>query len=131
VNRRLGTFVRCERELEDLERGLKGARSKLRVIDLMAEPGMGKSRLVHEFRQSLRKEQAFVLSGSRSPESQQTSFFPLSSRWYVDRAGLVAATQKPTLRKSLRWRSLPSGCSPLETSVSCSVCSASKRRMAR
>jgi predicted ATPase len=50
---------------------------QLRVIDLVAEPGMGKSRLVHEFRQTIGKEHAFVLSGSCSPEGQQTSFFPL------------------------------------------------------
>jgi class 3 adenylate cyclase/tetratricopeptide (TPR) repeat protein len=77
VSRGLGTFVGRERELEELERGLKEARTKLCVIDLVAEPGMGKSRLVHEFRQSFGKERAFVLSGSCSPESQQTSFFPL------------------------------------------------------
>jgi hypothetical protein len=39
--------------LEVLERGLDKARSELRVIDLVAEPGMGKSRLLHEFRQQV------------------------------------------------------------------------------
>lgn len=77
VSRGLNAFVGRERELEALERGLAGAHSQLRVIDLMAEPGMGKSRLVHEFRQRIGKERAFVLSGSCSPEGQQTSFFPL------------------------------------------------------
>lgn len=77
VSRGLSAFVGRERELEGLERGLEEARAKLRVIDLAAEPGMGKSRLVHEFRQSVGRERAFVLSGSCSPEGQQTSFFPL------------------------------------------------------
>jgi AAA ATPase domain len=37
---------------------------------------MGKSRLVHEFRQRLGKERAFVLSGYCSPDGQQTPFLP-------------------------------------------------------
>ena len=43
---------------------------------LVAEPGMGKSRLLHEFRQRIGKERAFVLSGSCSPDGQQTPFLP-------------------------------------------------------
>jgi class 3 adenylate cyclase len=77
VSRGLGAFVGRECELEELERGLTEARTQLRVIDLVAEPGMGKSRLVHEFRQTIGNERAFVLLGSCSPEGQQTSFFPL------------------------------------------------------
>jgi uncharacterized protein (TIGR00369 family) len=37
---------------------------------------MGKSRLLHEFRQRVGKERAFVLSGSCSPDGQQTPFLP-------------------------------------------------------
>ena len=76
VSRGLSAFVGRERELEVLERGLDEARSELRVIDLVAEPGMGKSRLLHEFRQRIGKERAFVLSGSCSPDGQQTPFLP-------------------------------------------------------
>jgi hypothetical protein len=46
-----------------LDRSLDEARSQLRVIDVAAEPGMGKSRLLHEFRQRIGKDRAFVLSG--------------------------------------------------------------------
>ena len=46
------------------------------VIDIVAEPGMGKSRLLHEFRQRIGKEQAFVLTGSCSPDGRQTPFLP-------------------------------------------------------
>ena len=42
VSRGLSTFVGRERELEVLERGLDKARSQLCVIDLVAEPGLGK-----------------------------------------------------------------------------------------
>jgi class 3 adenylate cyclase len=76
VSRGLSTFVGREHELEVLERGLAEARSQLRVIDITAEPGMGKSRLLHEFRQRVGKERAFVLSGNCSPEGQQTPFLP-------------------------------------------------------
>ena len=37
---------------------------------------MGKSRLLHEFRQRIGKDHAFVLSGSCSPDGQQAPFLP-------------------------------------------------------
>jgi class 3 adenylate cyclase len=76
VSRGLSEFVGRERELEILERGLGEARLQLRVIDLSAEPGMGKSRLLYEFRKRIGKDHAFVLSGSCSPDGQQTPFLP-------------------------------------------------------
>ena len=76
VSRGLSTFVGREHELEVLERKLTKAGSELQVIDITAEPGMGKSRLVYEFRQRIGKERAFVLSGSCSPDGQQTPFLP-------------------------------------------------------
>jgi class 3 adenylate cyclase/tetratricopeptide (TPR) repeat protein len=77
VSRGLTTFVGRELELEVLERGLDEARSGLRIVDLAGEPGMGKSRLLHELRERLDKQHAFVLSGSCSPDGQQTPFLPL------------------------------------------------------
>jgi class 3 adenylate cyclase len=76
VGRGLSAYVGRERELDVLERGLAEARRELRVIDIVAEPGMGKSRLLYEFRQRIGKEQVFVLSGSCSPDGQQTPFLP-------------------------------------------------------
>jgi class 3 adenylate cyclase len=76
VSRGLSTFVGRERDLDVLERGLDKARSQLCVIDLVAEPGMGKSRLLHEFRQRIGKDRAFVLLGNCSPDGQQTPFLP-------------------------------------------------------
>jgi tetratricopeptide (TPR) repeat protein len=76
VSRGLSPFVGRERELEMLERGLEEARSKFCVIDLVADPGMGKSRLLHEFRKRVYKERAFVLSANCSPDGQQTPFLP-------------------------------------------------------
>ena len=76
VSRGLSTFVGRERELEVLEHAFDEARSKVVVIDLVAEPGLGKSRLLHEFRQRIGNEAAFVLAGSCSPDGQQTPFLP-------------------------------------------------------
>ena len=59
VTRGLSAFVGREHELEVLDRELEQARSRLRVIDVLAEPGMGKSRLLHEFRQRIGKDRAF------------------------------------------------------------------------
>ena len=46
------------------------------MIDIAAEPGMGKSRLLYEFRQRIGQEQAFILTGSCSPDGRQTPFLP-------------------------------------------------------
>ena len=75
VSRGLSTFVGREREFELLERSLDKARSGLCVIDLVAEPGMGKSRLLYEFRQRIGKG-ALFLTGSCSSDGQQTPFLP-------------------------------------------------------
>ena len=76
VGRGLTTFVGRDREMEVLERGLAEARTGLRVIDIVAEPGMGKSRLLHEFRQRDGNAPAFTLAGSCSTNGQQTPFLP-------------------------------------------------------
>jgi class 3 adenylate cyclase len=76
LGRGLSAYVGRERELDVLEGCLAAARDTLNVVDLMAEPGMGKSRLLHEFRQRIGGENVFVLSGSCSPDGQQTPFLP-------------------------------------------------------
>ena len=76
MSRGLSAFVGREHEVDLLQQGLERARSELCVIDLAAEPGMGKSRLLYEFRQRIGKDRTFVLSGSCSPDGQQTPFLP-------------------------------------------------------
>jgi class 3 adenylate cyclase/tetratricopeptide (TPR) repeat protein len=76
ISRGLGAFVGRERELGILERGFAKAEVQLQVFDIMAEPGMGKSRLLYEFRQRIGKERAYFLSGSCSLDGQQTPFLP-------------------------------------------------------
>jgi class 3 adenylate cyclase len=76
IDRGLSAFVGRENEMQVLERGLAEAGSQLHVIDVVAEPGMGKSRLLHEFRQRTDRQRAFILSGSCSSDGQQTPFLP-------------------------------------------------------
>jgi hypothetical protein len=76
VSRGLSTFVGREHEMELLEDGLEQARVQLQVIDVAAEPGMGKSRLLHELRQRIDKKRASILIGSCSPDGQQTPLLP-------------------------------------------------------
>jgi class 3 adenylate cyclase len=76
VGRGLTTYIGRESELAILQRGLVEARNQLRVIDIVAEPGMGKSRLLHELRRHIDKERVLILAGSCSPDGQQTPFLP-------------------------------------------------------
>ena len=62
--------------MEVLERALEFIKLGLRVIDIEGEPGIGKSRLVHEFRQQIDDRQVFVLSGNCVTDGQQTPFLP-------------------------------------------------------
>ena len=74
--RGLSTYVGRAREMDVLERALDQSRGELRVIDVVGEPGMGKSRLLYEFKQRIGKGQAFILTGSCSADGQQTPFLP-------------------------------------------------------
>ena len=76
LGRGLSAYVGRERELDILERCLAVARGRLQIVDVVAEPGMGKSRLIHEFCQRIGKEQAFVMSGSCLSDGQQTPLLP-------------------------------------------------------
>ena len=75
MSRGLSTFVGREDELEVLERVSMRPARNFASVDLVAT-GHGKSRLLHEFRQRIDKERAFILVGSCSPEGQQTPFLP-------------------------------------------------------
>jgi class 3 adenylate cyclase len=76
VTRGLSNFVGRERELQVLEQEFDKASSGLCVCDIVAEPGMGKSRLLYEFRRRIEPDRAIVLAGSCSSDGQQTPFFP-------------------------------------------------------
>lgn len=74
--RGLSPYVGRARELEVLERNLRASRQRLLAVDIVADPGMGKSRLVHEFRHKLNRDNISILSGNCSPDGKQTAFLP-------------------------------------------------------
>ena len=76
LSRGLTSYVGRSRELETLDRRLGESSAGLRVVDVVGEPGIGKSRLLHEFRGRLSDRRVFVLAGSCSPDGQQTPFRP-------------------------------------------------------
>ncbi|MGH7226556.1 MAG: AAA family ATPase, partial [Gemmataceae bacterium] len=59
-----------------LTRELAAARDRLSVVDVVAEPGMGKFRLLHEFHRYIDPKATFILHGGCSPDGQNTSFLP-------------------------------------------------------
>jgi class 3 adenylate cyclase len=77
VSRGLSAFFGRERELEVLKSAFDAARSEFLAVDIVAEAGLGKSRLLHEFFLRWRSDEVMVVSGSCLPEGQQTPFRPL------------------------------------------------------
>ncbi|MGY3440926.1 ATP-binding protein [Bradyrhizobium sp. USDA 4473] len=76
LSRGLTEFVGREREMETLDQQLRLAQNGLRIVDVAAEPGMGKSRLLHEFQQRISAERISVLRGHCSPDGKLTPFLP-------------------------------------------------------
>jgi class 3 adenylate cyclase len=71
----LTPFVGRVRELELLA-SFRPEAGGVRVIDIVGEPGIGKSRLLHEFRGRLTGHRIFVLSGNCWPHHTQTALRP-------------------------------------------------------
>ena len=64
---------------------------------------MGKSRLLHEFRQRIGKERAFVLSGNCSPDGQQTPFLPFIEVVRGSFRVSAGEAEEGSSRKNWRW----------------------------
>ena len=77
VERGLTPFVNRSAELGVLEACWQDARAgTMRLVDLAGEAGMGKSRLVHHFRERATGEDAAVVVGHCSAEGRSTPFLP-------------------------------------------------------
>ena len=76
LGRGLSPYIGRENELAMLRDALRRARDGLHVIDIVAEPGLGKTRLVFEFRQRLKVDEAFVVTGQCTADGQQIPFLP-------------------------------------------------------
>ena len=74
--RGLSPLVGREANLEGMRDALRHARTDLRAIDLVAEAGLGKTRLIFEFLEELRPEDALVLQGHCGADGQNTPFLP-------------------------------------------------------
>ena len=77
LSRGLTPYVGRSCELETLKQSLTEAGMGLRVHNVVGEPGIGKSRLLYEFRQHVGQSRALVLTGNCFPDGQQTPFLPL------------------------------------------------------
>jgi class 3 adenylate cyclase len=76
VLRGLTVFVGRDQELVRLEGCAQDALSGMQVIDIVGEPGIGKSRLLHEFRQRIDRKRFSLLPGECSSDGRQTAFLP-------------------------------------------------------
>ncbi len=72
--RGLTTFVDRERELDRLERAVRDIGGDVRAFDIAGEPGIGKSRLLHEFSERAGKYRALVVTGGCTAEGRETAF---------------------------------------------------------
>jgi len=71
-------FVGREREIEALEAALARARSgQGAAVGIVAEPGIGKSRLCHEFAQRCRGEEIEVFEAQAQAHGKSTPFMPI------------------------------------------------------
>ena len=79
VHRGLTPLVGRAQEMQQLKQSWEEARSgNLRIFNLAGDPGIGKSRLLFEFRQELGDE-AFILQGNCTPSGQAVAFKPFIS----------------------------------------------------
>jgi class 3 adenylate cyclase/tetratricopeptide (TPR) repeat protein len=76
ISRGLTVYVGRRGELGVLDRHLDGINDGPRAIDVVGEPGIGKSRLLHEFRIRISRQRAVILAGNCSPDGQQTPYLP-------------------------------------------------------
>ncbi|MBI1173322.1 AAA family ATPase [bacterium] len=74
--RGLGPHVGRAAELAGMIAMIDQARGRVRVIDILGEAGLGKSRLAHEFQHLVAQEGLRVLLGHCARDGRQTPFFP-------------------------------------------------------
>jgi class 3 adenylate cyclase/tetratricopeptide (TPR) repeat protein len=74
--RGLSDLVGRQQELALLSGALEASRNGLRVVDIVAEPGQGKTRLAFEFLQRAAPQGVFVLRGNCSADGRKVPFFP-------------------------------------------------------
>ena len=89
VARGLTTYVGRSSELAVLQAQLQGL-SSIRVVDVVGDPGIGKSRLLHEFASQRGPDQLTILRGNCSADGQGTPFLPfieIVRQWFALSSG--------------------------------------------
>ena len=76
VGRGLSAYVGRDNELTMLRQAFRRTAERLQVIDIVADPGLGKTRLAFEFRQRLNADEVRVISGNCSADGKQIPFLP-------------------------------------------------------
>jgi len=74
VRRGLTPFIGRDRELEALEQSLTAIGSAIQVVDIVGEPGIGKTRLLHEFRARAARVPAWMMTVACTQDGQHTPF---------------------------------------------------------
>jgi class 3 adenylate cyclase len=74
LQRGLTAYVGRDRELEKLQQCLEVVGAGIQMIDIVGEPGIGKSRLLYEFREQVVRDRAQFLTGNCTLDGQQTPF---------------------------------------------------------
>src|SRR5258705_787261 len=109
---RLTPFVGRERDLELLKERFRLAQSgRGQVVSVVGEAGVGKSRLLHEFRRALRTERVTWLEGQCSASGQAVPYQPILHRV---RSGLRIGNDDsaPRIRDKIRLGVQRSGLDP-------------------
>ena len=76
LGRGLSQYVGRDAELSTLSKAQEETCDGLRVIDLVAEPGLGKTRLVFEFLTRAKAQETVILTGHCTTMGQQVPFLP-------------------------------------------------------
>lgn len=72
----LSSYVGRNQEQRAMSAALERSKAARSVVDLVAEPGLGKTRLVFEFLQQLQAEETAILTGYCFADGQQIPFLP-------------------------------------------------------
>jgi class 3 adenylate cyclase len=74
LSRGLTAFIGRDGELDVLERSFAAIGSAIQVVDVVGEPGIGKTRLLHEFRAHVAQAPAWMMTVSCTSDGQETPF---------------------------------------------------------
>ncbi len=107
-----GGFVGRERELAELQAAWEAVKGRVgRAVQITGEAGLGKSRLIHAFRDSVAGEASDVAILQCAPHSANTELYPVVTHL---RREAEMGTGAPTGRQFQRLRDFLSGFSSLD-----------------